>query len=184
MDSTLGIILAAGGSTRMGTPKALLPLDGVPLLHHHIRQLSRGCQRIVVVVGRHRAEIAAATPASIALVENPAWAQTGPAESLLLALSRPHALAVVTPVDVPPVPDAVLDALLEVGGPAVPSHQGQDGHPVIIDHRARAVLESGGTLRAVLRSARRVSVDWPDATRNLNTPAQWSAWRASQGDPP
>lgn len=180
MDSTLGIILTAGGSTRMGSPKALLPLNDAPIILHHIRQMSRRCKRIVVVVGRHGEEIAAVIPSTVQLVENPKWAQTGPAESLLLALEASMTLAVVTPVDVPPVKDSVLDALLRVGGPAVPSHRGEDGHPVVIDGSARAVLAAGGTLREALRSASRIPVDWPDTTRNLNTPADWSAWIAEQ----
>ncbi|MDG1481615.1 MAG: NTP transferase domain-containing protein [Myxococcota bacterium] len=176
MNSVTGIILAAGGSSRMGHPKALLDLDGAPLIRHHINQFSRVCDRIVVVTGRHRAEIEAVLPPEVVAIHNPSWHQTGPAESLLLALREPSTRAVVTPVDVPPVPSAVLDALLAVSGAAVPQWQGRDGHPVVIDRRARAVLAAGGVLRDALVDAQRVAVEWPDATANLNRPEQWSAW--------
>ena len=176
MDSVTGIILAAGGSSRMGHPKALLDLDGAPLIHHHIMRLSRFCDRVVVVTGRHRAEIEAVLPSEVVSINNPNWHKTGPAESLLLALHAPCTRAVVTPVDVPPVPAAVLEALLAVSGAAVPQWQGCDGHPVVIDEHAKAVLAAGGVLRDALVSAQRVAVEWPDATANLNRPEQWSAW--------
>ncbi|MFT5680378.1 MAG: CTP:molybdopterin cytidylyltransferase MocA [Myxococcota bacterium] len=180
MDSVTGIILTAGGSSRMGHPKALLDLDSTPLIRHHIRHLSGFCGRIVVVTGRHHAQIAAVLPEGVQVIENPDWAQTGPAESLTLALSAPISRAVVTPVDVPPAPQEVLAALLAVGGPAVPQWQGRDGHPVVIDDGARAILARDGVLRDALVDATRVAVDWPDAVANLNRPEQWSAWLSAR----
>ena len=182
MDSVIGIILAAGGSSRMGCPKALLPLDGAPLILHHIKQLTPVCQQIVVVLGGHVSRIEAVLPERIRQVTNPDWQRTGPAESLLIALSAPIQRAVVTPVDVPPIPASVLEMLLAVGGPAVPQWQEQDGHPVVIDSSTRDVLERGGVLRDALSRATRVAVDWPDTTLNLNTPAQWAAWKRARAD--
>lgn len=42
-------MLAGGRSSRMGTPKALLPFDGEPLIVHIVRRLERLCSEIVVV---------------------------------------------------------------------------------------------------------------------------------------
>jgi len=44
-----GIVLAGGRSSRMGSPKALLPFDGEPLIVHIVRRLQRLFARIVVV---------------------------------------------------------------------------------------------------------------------------------------
>jgi molybdenum cofactor cytidylyltransferase len=50
---TIGvIILAAGGSRRLGTPKQLVQFDGETLLHRIVREaVSSGCSPIVVVLG-------------------------------------------------------------------------------------------------------------------------------------
>lgn len=61
-----GVILAAGGGSRMGAlsehyPKALLPVANVPLIIRHIETLKRlGVHRLVVVVGHQASLIEAA----------------------------------------------------------------------------------------------------------------------------
>ena len=46
-----GLILAAGESKRMGTPKALLDLRGETFLNRLIRVFAASCDPVVVVVG-------------------------------------------------------------------------------------------------------------------------------------
>jgi bifunctional UDP-N-acetylglucosamine pyrophosphorylase/glucosamine-1-phosphate N-acetyltransferase len=61
-NATAGIIMAAGQGTRMmsATPKVLHLLAGRPLVHYPVRAaLEAGCDEIIVVVGRGRAEVAA-----------------------------------------------------------------------------------------------------------------------------
>ncbi len=189
----VGIVLAAGASRRMGTAKALLVLDGRPLLHHHLDALATCCGRLRVVSGAHRDAIAAALPAapaawgpaSLEHLHNPDWAHTHLRESLLLALHDlpPDAPVLITPVDAPPASPAVLDALLDQGPPAVPRHAGQDGHPVLARAgRLRAGL-GADTLRAAMTSAPRAEVDDPDVLRNLNRPDDWEAWTATRSRP-
>ncbi len=164
----------------MGCVKALLPIDGVPLIAAHVQGMAGVCEGVRVVLGAHRAAIDGALPPHVARIDNPQWAATGPRDSLLLALADlpGDALALVCPVDTPPAPPAVLAALLVRGAPAVPTWRGTDGHPaLLVVGPARAALQAGGTLRDALRSAVRVPVDWPDAPLNLNTPQQWTAWR-------
>ena len=49
------ILLAAGASTRMGEPKALLPWSGRRLLEHQVLEvLATRVYRVVVVLGAHR----------------------------------------------------------------------------------------------------------------------------------
>ena len=49
-----GLVLAGGRSRRLGRPKQLLMLDGVPLVRHVVgRALAAGLDEIVVVTGAH-----------------------------------------------------------------------------------------------------------------------------------
>ena len=51
MSAPLAIVLAAGEGLRMGGPKALLVVDGQPLVTAHVQRLREaGCRPIVVVV--------------------------------------------------------------------------------------------------------------------------------------
>jgi molybdopterin-guanine dinucleotide biosynthesis protein A len=56
-----GIVLAGGRSSRMGTPKALLPLGGEPLIVHLVRRLRTLFDDVVVVCapGQHLPELPA-----------------------------------------------------------------------------------------------------------------------------
>src|SRR5882672_3080269 len=55
------VILAAGASTRMGTPKLLLPLGGEPLVRRTARQVcDAGFDDVLVVVGSEHEKIVAA----------------------------------------------------------------------------------------------------------------------------
>ena len=182
LPEVLGVVLAAGASSRMGHPKALLDLDGRPLVAWHATGFGAVCGRVRVVVGGAADAVIAALPPGVEAVLNPAWATTGPRDSLCCALDGAPAAwrAIITPVDSPPAPRAILDALLATGGPAVPTWGGEDGHPVVVNVGEAQDALRAGTLRDALRGAARVPVSWPDTARNLNTPAEWSAWTAGR----
>jgi nicotine blue oxidoreductase len=58
-----GIILAAGASSRMGTPKALLDFRGETFLGRLMRVLGGACDPVIVALGYHADQIrAAASP--------------------------------------------------------------------------------------------------------------------------
>ncbi|MCE9638073.1 MAG: nucleotidyltransferase family protein [Planctomycetes bacterium] len=86
----IAIVLAAGASSRMGRPKALLPIDGkaaVDVVTATLRE--GGCEGVVVVVGRHAAEIrAGARLEGVRVVDHAGWA-AGRTSSLQAGL---HAL--------------------------------------------------------------------------------------------
>jgi len=69
-----GIVLAAGASTRMGQPKALLPLpNGTPLAQYQASLLQRaGCHEVVIVLGSAFNTIRAQLH-GFALAENRDW---------------------------------------------------------------------------------------------------------------
>lgn len=185
----VGIVLAAGGSTRMGRPKGLLELGGEPLLLHHLRVLGAACASVRVVLGRHHAELLPVLDDLAEVVDNPDWAETGPRESLALALEHPEPLpdrarVLVTPVDVPPAPAEVVAALLAAGPLAVPVFRGQRGHPVVVQVGAARLGLRHATLREILACAVEVPVDWPDLAVDFDTPDAWAHWLDSQTPAP
>jgi molybdenum cofactor cytidylyltransferase len=69
------VILAAGGSSRLGQPKQLLSFGGERLVHRAVRAATEaGCAPVVVVVGASAAAIGDELRGTAALVvENPGW---------------------------------------------------------------------------------------------------------------
>jgi len=57
MHSVAVIILAAGASSRIGRPKALLPWPEEPLIKHHLKTLKKLPVDIFVCSGKHHCEI-------------------------------------------------------------------------------------------------------------------------------
>jgi len=139
-----GIILAGGKSSRMGRPKALLPIgptgetffDRVTLT-----LIEAGLNDIVVVVGADAQAIrAGARPLpGVRIVDNPGY-EHGQLTSLLVglkAIDAAHApAALVTLIDVPLVNVSTVRTLIATqrdrGAPIVrPVSRGRHGHPVI-----------------------------------------------------
>ena len=55
----VGVLLAAGASSRMGSPKALVLRRGQSFLAHGVRALWSACDAVVVVLGAHSREVRA-----------------------------------------------------------------------------------------------------------------------------
>jgi CTP:molybdopterin cytidylyltransferase MocA len=168
----LAIVLAAGGSSRMGRPKALLPLpEGRTLLQAWIHRLQAHC-RVCVVQGA----VDLVVPPGVELRTNPDWATTGMRESLLRGLAgRPAQAVLVTPVDAPPCTEVELRRLLAQPGSAVLSWGGEPGHPVRLGAGDLARLKVG-TLAEALREATAVQAESEAVLLNLNTPEDWQAF--------
>jgi molybdenum cofactor cytidylyltransferase len=146
-----GIVLAGGKSSRMGRPKALLPIGSSDenFFDRVTRTLlAAGVEEIVVVVGADAEAIrASAKPlAGVRIVDNPDHVR-GQLTSLLagwraLETGRASA-ALVTLIDVPLVSEATVRALIAAQrtshAPVVrPVSHGRHGHPVIF---SRALFE-------------------------------------------
>jgi molybdenum cofactor cytidylyltransferase len=145
-----GIILAAGGSSRLGRPKQLLPLHGEPLLRHTIRRaLESSLDEVTVVIGHHAEEVRGAiADLPVRVVINPAAAK-GQSTSVLAglsALSQPpsHSAEIEAVVillgDQPGVEPALIDALIacwrETAAAIVaPRYRDGLGNPVLFDRR-------------------------------------------------
>lgn len=178
--NVLGVVLAAGASRRMGRPKALLDLDGEPLVAAHVRALRTVCDVVIVVVNEHlRVEV----QADVVVNRDP---KAQMIDSLRLALRDHHAgRVIVTPVDVPPAAPDTLARLLAVQPPAVPiDARGERGHPVVIGPDLVAAIRKEapeGGLRTLLTGATCVTVDDPDAALDFDDPDSWASYLARRG---
>jgi molybdenum cofactor cytidylyltransferase len=192
------ILLAAGASTRMGTPKALLPWAGTTLVAACVRELAAaGVSWIVVVAGAEVDAVRAAVP-HVQVLHNPDVA-AGRSRSLRIgaeALPPTCQSVLVQSVD-QPCRAAVLarlfatlesDPTAEV---ALPVHQDRRGHPICLAGRLLselcAVREEDQGLRAVVHrhaaAVCEVPVDTDQVLLNLNNPATYAAAHASWGQP-
>jgi nicotine blue oxidoreductase len=138
-----GLVLAAGGGRRFGSPKQLALLDGRPLLEHALLAMA-AAERVghtVVVLGFHADEILARVERHGAEpVICPGW-EEGQAASLragLQALAATSDAIVVTLGDQPGIDARAIDRLVDArdGGFAAvrAAYGGRPGHPVLIEH--------------------------------------------------
>jgi molybdenum cofactor cytidylyltransferase len=184
------IVLAAGKSSRMGRPKATLPLDGgETFLTRIVRTFSAASVEDVVVVVGHEADAIVSSFADVDLVarfvENPDYEQ-GQLSSLIAGLrvvDRPGVNAVLmTLVDVPLVSAAtiraVVDRYRQTGAPIVRPVRGDEhGHPVLIDRslfeairHADPAVGAKAVIRANVSKAGDVVVDDDGAFADFDTP--------------
>lgn len=183
------ILLAAGMSTRMGEPKALLDWGGEPLIRYQIRQLREaGADEVVVVLGYRADEIHRKLHGlDYRSVLNPVY-QLGRAGSLRAgakAVSREATAIVVLNVD-QPRPADLIRAVIEAHAPAAsvtrPVCGERHGHPVAVSGRLRGELAEASDedegLRGVLAAHADAIVDVPADERcllDLNTPDEYEA---------
>ena len=190
-----GVVLAAGESTRMGTPKALLAApDGQPFVVRISRAFTdAGVDPVVIVTGSAHDRIVeavaeAALPVAVRLVRNP-----DPGRGQLSSLWTGMAVAVtpdtqallVTLVDVPMLSAATVDAVVRewrrTGAPIVrPAIGAAHGHPVLFDRSLfdelrQAPLEGGAKTVVRRHEARIVNVTPPDGgcLRDIDTPEDY-----------
>jgi nicotine blue oxidoreductase len=144
--SVVGVVLAAGGGSRMGMPKAVLEFRGQPLITRTVRTaLAGGCHTVCAVVGaevRKATSYAEAAGAFVAV--NDAWAE-GMGGSLRAGLDSveravPDAsAALVLLVDQPDITANAITAVLSAQRGAADDkvlaaavYEGRRGHPVLI----------------------------------------------------
>ncbi|MGH9663154.1 MAG: nucleotidyltransferase family protein [Bryobacteraceae bacterium] len=140
MNALAGIVLAAGASRRMGSPKALLEFQGETFLDRLIGSLNEVCAETIVVLGYHADLIRGRLARSARFVVNPD-PDRGQLTSLqcgLAAISGGAAGVLFTPLDFPAVrPETIArlagafvhrDAVAEL---VIPSFHGRRGHPVL-----------------------------------------------------
>jgi molybdenum cofactor cytidylyltransferase len=82
------VVLAAGGSSRLGQPKQLLVFQGETLVGRAVRAATEaGCTPVIVIVGETGDAIRAELDTQIMVVENPEW-RKGLGTSIRLGLEQ------------------------------------------------------------------------------------------------
>jgi len=198
------VLLAAGASSRMGAPKALLVhSDGRTFLRAACESLhAAGAAPLVVVLGHQRElieeelhRVSSSLPAgALELAINPA-PERGQLSSIctgLAALSDRVPSALLALVDQPSLPREVLARLLdaaarEPGALHVPLFAGARGHPAIFPTALlaglRAAREGESAREVIARLAvpvREHAVESASVLLDLDTPEELAAWRARQ----
>jgi molybdenum cofactor cytidylyltransferase len=180
------VILSGGASSRMGSPKALLPYQGRPFLQHLLEvttQARIGARR--VVLGAHAEPIAKEVPLTAdEIVINADWekGQLSSIQSALRSLPPGTDGIILCLIDHPLISSTLVHDLIEVFYTSkklivLPVCEGRRGHPVIFsaqlyDELLHAPLEKGA--RAVVwahaNDVEEFSTNEEGCVLNLNDP--------------
>ncbi len=179
------IILAAGKSERMGSPKPLLCLGGQTILERILSNpfLLRPDVRSITVLGHEPERIQAAVSSSLPYVVNPDYSKgrTTSVQCGLRALPAKIAGVFIWPVDCPLIPLKVLEMLaVAFDGPdsiRIPSFNYKRGHPPLIGAAYFPeifMMKEDQSLRDLYANhpdmIQHVTVDTDTILHNLNTP--------------
>jgi molybdenum cofactor cytidylyltransferase len=179
------ILLAAGESRRMESPKPLLAWQGATLIEYQIAQLREaGVDDVIAVLGHRSEDVLPLVVASGARgIINETYRE-GRASSLRAGAAAAEGAQTVVVLSVDqPRPATVTRRLLadHTSGITVPSHHGRRGHPVILDGallpELRDVDEATQGLRAVISrhatDVHEVPFDSAAVLLDLNTPEDY-----------
>ncbi|MCU0610987.1 MAG: nucleotidyltransferase family protein [Candidatus Eisenbacteria bacterium] len=187
------VILAAGASSRMGSPKALMIRHDLTLLEETIAPFAAVGARLMVVTGFHAKRVEPASRVLGATVIRNVAPHRGMASSVRTGLRNAGEddLVFVHPVDCPGVRPETLRMLVgalqafDGAHAATPLFRGRGGHPVILDRTARAVMlgtKHHFTLRDLLArlgpAVIRVETGDPAVLRDIDTREDAAAWLA------
>ena len=184
----IAVVLSAGESSRMGRPKALLPIQGQKFIERIIRVIGQSrVGRTIVVLGHHADQLRGQIEhLPVEVVINPDY-RSGQLSSLQVAIrhirddDRCDGMLVHL-VDHPFIDVALVDALIESFFETkkmivVPSYKGKRGHPVIFSRELfgellNAPLDHGA--KAVVNAHRQetLEIEWHDEgiTLDIDTP--------------
>lgn len=189
------LVLAAGRSSRMGRPKATLPLEGSDTFLTRIVRtfLDAGVDDVVVVVGTDADAIVASfapsgLPARFVVNRDPDLGQLSSLVAGLGVVDRPGVVAaLVTLVDVPLVSAATVRAVVEryraTHVPVVrPTSGARHGHPLLVDRALfdafRSAEASDGAkpiVRAHATPQGDLPIDDEGAFRDIDTRDEYEA---------
>lgn len=175
------VVLAAGESRRMGSPKAQLPFRGGTFLSVLAETLGSFCAPVIAVFGFEAPRMMADAPNSVLAVENKDYEQ-GMLTSLqagLRAVPSSAGRILFTLVDHPAVMPTTVEALLRVDAPlAIARYGGKRGHPAIMNREiAETFLAEPATSKMnqlidrMLHCAVYVDVDDPGVKDDIDDPA-------------
>ena len=184
------VLLAAGGSTRMGSPKQLLDYKGRPLIRHAVETaIASGCDPVMVVLGSHVDEIRRALDGlDIVVVENSDWEQ-GMGTSIRAGISGAEIMgcdgAILALADQPLITAEILKRLVEeheeTGRPIIASeYAGTVGVPAFFTReffpKLTSLLPSEGCKAVILANLEQsIRINCPEAETDLDTPSDYQA---------
>lgn len=184
------VILAAGQSSRLGTPKQLLTYKGNSLIDKVINTaISSNLSPVVLVLGAFKAEIEVnILRDGIAIVENTYWKE-GMASSLRIGLEKLLQIspniegAIFMVCDQPFVNNEILDALIKVQAEtgfeaAACSYNGKIGTPALLlkSHFAALFQLKGdtGARKILLENSEKVAiVEFDAGIFDIDTPEDY-----------
>ena len=193
------MLLAAGLSTRMGRPKALLPWMGKTLVEYQLAQMAESRVEGVVLVLGHEAEAIMARGVGrigVKVMVNREY-ERGRASSVVAGVKAVPTEAsgiLILNVD-QPRPSWLIDEVIE--GHArrdakitIPVHGGRRGHPTVLDGSLRqemlGLTEEGLGLKEVVRRdggrVGYVEVSTPLIHLDMNTPEEYGVWRGREDE--
>ena len=182
MRSIGAVVLAAGGSSRLGQPKQLLKFRGETLVRRAVRAASEaGCDPVIVVAGETvraiRSEVAPAV-----IVENPQW-RKGVGTSIrrgLEELPKSVDAVVLLACDQPFVDASIVAKLIavweETGRPITASSYANTlGVPALFDRSCFEALlklpdDSGAKMLIASRPADVSAIAFEQGTIDIDTP--------------
>lgn len=194
------IVLAAGESRRMGTPKQLLKFGESTILKEVINLLLRSkVDEVTVVLGYQSQRIAERIDTKgIKIAVNPDYRE-GMLSSIKRGLTsvsdRTDALLLALG-DQPFIKTCLVNKIIDEYSAsdksiAIPTYEGSRGHPIIVDMKYRdeiLSLTGDATLREVIHvhsdDVLEVEVDTQDILRNINTREDYqrelSIWKTKE----
>lgn len=176
-----GVILAAGGSSRLGEPKQLIQWRDHPLIWHAVRA-AEGLDQVVIVIDEQAGELRKALkkePVELVENENRDQGQSSSVRAGLESLSDGTEAVVFLLADMPFVSSELVSALVQryrqTLAPLVATWAGgRRANPVLFDRDTFPDLlelkgDQGG--RAIFRRFEREFVEWDDAVLlDVDTP--------------
>jgi len=184
------VLLAAGSSTRMGSPKQLLKFRGKTLIRHAAETaLASGCRSVIVVLGARAQQIREElSDVPVEIVENARW-QEGMGTSIQTGVCVAEDLkldgAILALADQPLVTPEILSNLVSeherTGKPIVASaYAGTVGVPVYFarSHFAQllALQPSQGCKGVILSGGDdALHIDCPQAETDVDTPEDYAS---------
>ena len=197
--NAIGVLLAAGESSRMGSPKALLPWRGTTLVEYQMNSLLQaGCDKVIVVTGKYDVEMAPLLKDRPGIIRayNPKFLE-GKTTSIKAGIwevpDDVHSIVLLA-VD-QPRPAWVIEKVLKVhtdfgADVTSPGYDGHGGHPLVFDAQLRtelaAITEEGEGVRAIFRKPdidhHRIKFDSAIVRLDINTPEAYESALASYAE--